>query len=191
MSASNEDDTNPQRRRPGIRNAIVAVAPNPDGFQNALERAKRLIAAEQIRKDARHGDSSRLSASSDAWNRRREFKFNLSRFRYGCWPTALLVALKIPGVRGNPQQAPGTEMSQAFLKTRRCCGQGRAGARSRPILKIVIGGTTPIPDQPDVYRLSDVTSGSLPRHSLRLVPVPPWSNKPSNAPSNREAVVHQ
>jgi hypothetical protein len=56
-----EDDTDPAAPTPRrFRNAIVAVAPNADAFQNALERAKRMIAAEQIKKDARHGDSGAL-----------------------------------------------------------------------------------------------------------------------------------
>ena len=55
------DDADPQAPMPRrYRNAIVAVAPTPDAYAEAIERAQRLLAVEQIEKELR-GESHRIA----------------------------------------------------------------------------------------------------------------------------------
>lgn len=173
-----EDDTDPAAPTPrGFRNAIVAVAPNPDGFQNALERAKRLIAAEQIKKDARHGDSGSLVREQLARlepSLAREFKIQTCR--------AFDTVVRADGVAGRFEEKyqvseeeilskpQGQKCLKAFLEDKEMLYKAGQALDPDRFLKIVIGGTTPIPDQPDVYRLSDVHKRFLAAPGLRLVP---------------------
>ena len=174
----NEDDTDPAAPTPRLfRNAIVAVAPNPDGFQNALERCKRLIAAEQIKKDARHGDSGALVR--EQLNRLeptlvREFKIQTCR--------AFDTVVRADGTAGRFEEKyqvseedilskpQGQKCLRSFLEDKEMIYKAGQALDPDLFLKTIISGTTPIPDQPDVYRLSDVYERFLAAPALRLVP---------------------
>ena len=173
-----EDDTDPAAPTPrAFRNAIVAVAPNADAFQNALERAKRLIAAEQIKKDARHGDSGAMVR--EQLNRleptlAREFKLQTCR--------AFDTVARADGVAGRFEEKyqvseeeilskpQGQKCLKAFLEDKEMLYKAGQALDPDRFLKIVLSGTTPIPDQSDVYRLSDVLKRFLAAPGLRLVP---------------------
>jgi hypothetical protein len=173
-----EDDTDPAAPTPRrFRNAIVAVAPNPDAFQNTLERAKRLIAAEQIKKDARHGDSGALVREQLARlepSLAREFKLQTCR--------AFDTVVRADGVAGRFEEKyqvsdedilskpQGQRCLRAFLEDKEMLYKAGQALDPDRFLKIVLSGTTPIPDQPDVYRLSDVHERFLAAPGLRLVP---------------------
>lgn len=173
-----EDDTDPAAPTPRrFRNAIVAVAPNPDGFQNGLERAKRLIAAEQIRKDARHGDSGALvreQLSRLEPTLAREFKLQTCR--------AFDTVVRADGVAGRFEEKyqvsdedilskpQGQKCLRSFLEDKEMIYKAGQALDPDRFLKTVLGGTTPIPDQPDVHRLSDVHERFLAAPGLRLVP---------------------
>lgn len=173
-----EDDTDPAVPTPRrFRNAIVAVAPNPDAFQNALERAKRLIAAEQIKKDARHGDSGALVREQLARlepSLAREFKLQTCR--------AFDTVVRADGVAGRFEEKyqvsdedilskpQGQRCLRSFLEDKELLYKAGQALDPDRFVKIVLTGTTPIPDQPDVYRLSDVHERFLAAPGLRLVP---------------------
>jgi len=172
------DKTDPAAPRPRrFRNSIVAVAPNPDAFANAIERAKRLIAAEQIEKDARHGDSAALMR--DQLNRikpnlSREFKIQTCR--------AFDTVVRADGPAGRIEEKyqvsddeilskpQGQKCLKAFLEDKEMIYKAGQALDPDRFLKNILTGTTPIPDQPDVYRLSDVHERFLSAPGLRLVP---------------------
>lgn len=173
-----EDDADPAAPIPRrFRNAIVAVAPNHDAFQNALERAKRMIAAEQIRKDARHGDSGALVREQLARiepTLAREFKLQTCR--------AFDTVVRADGVAGRFEekyQVPDEDVLskpqgqlclRSFLEDKEMIYKAGQALDPDRFLKKVLSGTTPIHDKPDVYRLSDVHERFLSTPSLRLVP---------------------
>lgn len=173
-----EDDSDPAAPVPRrFRNAVVAVAPNPDAFQNAVERVKRLIAAEHIRKDARHGDSGALVREQLARlepGLAREFKLQTCR--------AFDTVVRADGVAGRFEEKyqvadedilskpQGQKCLKAFLEDKELLYKAGQSLDPDRFLKVVLAGTTPIPDQPGVYRLSDVQERFLSAPGLRLVP---------------------
>ncbi|MGA2585472.1 MAG: DUF499 domain-containing protein [Candidatus Aminicenantales bacterium] len=173
-----EDDTDPAAPTPRrFRNAIVAVAPNPDAFQNALERTKRLIAAEQIKKDARHGDSGALVREQLTRlepTLAREFKLQTCR--------AFDTVVRADGVAGRFEEKyqvsdedilskpQGQRCLRSFLEDKEMLYKAGQALDPDRFLKTVLSSTTPIPDQPDVYRQSDVHERFLAAPGLRLVP---------------------
>jgi hypothetical protein len=173
-----EDDTDLAAPTPrAFRNAIVAVAPNADAFLNALERAKRLIAAEQIKKDARHGESGamvREQLTRLEPTLAREFKIQTCR--------AFDTVVRADGVAGRFEEKyqvseedilskpQGQKCLKAFLEDKEMLYKAGQALDPDRFLKIVLSGTTPIPDQSDVYRLSDVLKRFLAAPGLRLIP---------------------
>ena len=173
-----EDDSEPSGAIPRrFRNAIVAIAPHPDAFSSALEKAKRLIAAEQIEKDARHGESAALVR--DQLNRikpglTREFKIQTCR--------AFDTVVRADGPVGRIEEKyqvdddeilskpQGQKCLRAFLEDKEMIYKAGQSLDPDRFLKAILTGTTPIPDQPDVYRLSDVHERFLAAPGLRLVP---------------------
>ena len=172
------DTANPSAPVPRrFRNAIVAIAPHPEAFQNALDRAKRLIAAEQIERDARHGDSATLVR--EQLNR---LKPNLLReFRLQSY-RAFDTVVRADGVVGRleekyqvPDDDPltkpqGQKCLRAFLEDKELIYRTGQALDPDRFLKTVLASTTPLPDQPDVFRLSDVHERLLAALGLRLVP---------------------
>jgi hypothetical protein len=173
--ADKTDPAAPVPRR--FRNSIVAIAPHPDAFANALERAKRIIAAEQIEKDARHGDSAALVR--EQLNRikpglTREFKIQTCR--------AFDTVVRADGLVGRIEekyQVPddevlskpqGQKCLRAFLEDKEMIYKAGQSLDPDRFLKTVLAGTTPIPDQADVFHLSDVHERFLAAPGLRLVP---------------------
>ena len=172
-----EDDSEPSTPVPRrFRNSIVAVAPNPDVFNNALEKSKRLIAAEQIEKDARHGESAALVR--DQLNRvkpglTREFKIQTCR--------AFDTVVRADGPVGRIEEKyqvdddeilskpQGQKCLRAFLEDKEMIYKAGQALDPDRFLKTILAGTTPIPDQADVYRLSDVHERFLAAPGLRLV----------------------
>jgi len=173
--ADKTDPAAPVPRR--FRNSIVAIAPHPDAFTNALEKAKRIIAAEQIEKDARHGESAALVR--DQLNRikpglTREFKIQTCR--------AFDTVVRADGPAGRIEekyQVPddeilskpqGQKCLRAFLEDKGMIYKAGESLDPDLFLKKVLAGTTPIPDQPDVFQLSDLHERFLAAPGLRLVP---------------------
>lgn len=174
-NADTSDPAAPVPRR--FRNSIVGVAPSPDSFNMAVERAKRLIAAEQIERDARHGESHALVR--DQLTRikpslSREFKIQTCR--------AFDTVVRADGVVGRLEekyQVPdeeilskpqGQKSLRSFLDDKDLIYRSDAALDPDRFLKAVLAGTTPIPDQPEVYRLGDVHERFLSASGLRLVP---------------------
>lgn len=173
--ADKSDPSPPVPRR--FRNSIVAIAPHPDAFNNALEKVRRVIAAEQIEKDARHGDAAALvrdQLSRVKPGLTREFKMQTCR--------AFDTVVRADGPVGRIEekyQVPddeilskpqGQKCLRAFLEDKEMIYKPGQALDPDRFLKNVLSGTTPIPDQPEVYRLSDLHERFLAAPGLRLVP---------------------
>ncbi|MGD0916904.1 MAG: DUF499 domain-containing protein [Thermodesulfobacteriota bacterium] len=173
--ADTTDPGAPVPRR--FRNAIVAIAPSPDGFNTAIEKARRLIAAEQIERDAKHGESHALVR--EQLNRikptlSREFKIQTCR--------AFDTVVRTEGVAGRLEekyQVPdeeilskpqGQKCLRSFLQDKDMIYPPGASLDPDRFLKNVLTGATPLPGQSDTYRLSDVHERFLSAPGLRLVP---------------------
>jgi hypothetical protein len=173
--ADTSDPAAPVPRR--FRNAIVAVAPSPDAFNSALEKVKRLIAAEQIERDAKHGESHALVR--EQLNRikpslTREFKIQTCR--------AFDTVVRSDGIAGRLEEKyqvseeeilskpQGQKCLRSFLQDKDMIYPAGSSLDPDRFLKNVLTGATPLPDQPEVYRLSDVHERFLSAPNLRLVP---------------------
>jgi len=174
------DTRNPSAPVPRrFRNAIVAIAPQPDAFNNAIERAKRLIAAEQIEREARHSQSAALVR--DQLQRIkprlvREFRIQTSR-AFDTLVRSEGVICQIEEEYQVPdeevlRQPQGQRVLMRFLESKGLIYKTGDSLDPDLFLKVILGGTTPIPDQPDVHRLSDVHERFLSAQGLRLVPDP-------------------
>ncbi len=172
--ADTSDPNAPIPRR--YRNAIVAVAAEVNGYNAAIEKARRLIAAEQIESDARHGDS--FSLVRDQLNR---LKPGLQReLRIQTW-RAFDTVVRTDGVAGRLEEryqvpddqimaAPqGQKMLAAFLREKQMMYGPEDKLDPDVFLKVVLSGATPIPSQPDAYRVPDVHERFLAAPKLRLV----------------------
>jgi hypothetical protein len=169
------DPSAPVPRR--FRNAIVGVAPHPDAFNNALEKARRIIAAEQIEKDAKGTQAEALVRDQLIRVKpglAREFKIQTCR--------AFDTIVRADGIAGRIEekyQVPdedilskpqGQKCLRAFLEAKEMIYKPGQALDPDRFLKNVLTGATPIPDQPEVYRLSDVHERFLAAPGLRLVP---------------------
>lgn len=161
-----------------FRNAIVAVAPNESALQSALDRARRLIAAEHIEREARRSQGGAL-----VLDQLKRIKPNITReFRIqACRAFSLVVGAEgvltrnfwekyqVPDddILGKPQGQKG--LRRFLEETGRLYGADDA-LDPDLFLDRVLPGTTPIPDQPGVFRLSDIHERLLSAPGLRLIP---------------------
>ncbi len=172
------DTTDPAAPIPRrYRNAIVAIAPAPAMFDSAVERARRLIAAEQIDEGSKHGESRALVRDQLLRimpNLQREFGIQARR--------AFDTVVRGDGVVGRLEekhQVPDDEILakprgqsclQTFLEDKEMIYSTKKVLDPERFMKNALPGTTPIPDQPQVYRLSDVHERLLGAPNLRLIP---------------------
>ena len=154
---------------------------------NALDRAKRVIAAEQIEKDARHGESAALvrdQLSRVKPTLAREFKLQTCR--------AFDTVVRADGVIGRSEEIyqvvsdedilsrpQGQKCLRAFLEDKELIYKVGQALDPDRFLKVVLPGATPIPDQPGVYRLSDVHSVFWPPPACDSYRMLPSSSRPS------------
>lgn len=172
--ADRTDPSAPIPRR--YRNAIVAVAPTKDALANAMDRARRLIAAEAIERDSRNGETAGLVREQMGRvkpNLAREFKLQTAR--------AFDTVVRAEGAIGRIEEKyqvsdedilskpQGQKCLQAFLEEKELIYKADDSLDPDRFLKIVLSGTTPVPGQVDVHSLSDVHERFLSAMGLRLV----------------------
>lgn len=171
------DTSDPQAPIPRLyRNAIVAVAPTVESLNCAVDRAKRLIASEQIDRDAKHGESHALVREQLKGLKPkliREFKIQTYR--------AFNTIVRSDGVVGSLEEKyqvadeeellskpQGQKSLIAFLEDKDLIYPAGKALDPDKFLKDVLAGATPYPDHPDVYLLSDVHARFLSAPKLRL-----------------------
>lgn len=175
--ADTTDPNAPIPRR--FRNSIVAITPSADSYQAAIEKAQKIIAAETVERDAKKGEKGdRHALIRDQMNRykpriEREFKIQTRR--------AFDTVIRAEGTVGKLEEryqvsdeeilrsAHGQKCLKAFLQDKDMIYPSGSALDPDRFIRNILAGTTPIPDQPDTYRLSDVHERFLSAPGLRLI----------------------
>jgi hypothetical protein len=158
------------------RNAIVAVAPSPDLLSVAEDKAKRLIASEQIEHDARN--SQNFALVRDQLSRikpglAREFKIQTCR--------AFDIVVRTEGQIGRIEEKyqvseeeilrkpQGQKCIYNFLSDKDMIYKQGSALDPDRFLKTILAGATPIPGKPDAYKTSGILERFLAAPGLRLL----------------------
>lgn len=172
------DDSDPQAPIPRLfQNAIVAIAPTPAALGAAVERARRLMAAEAIEKESRHGESSKLTREQlQRTKPELEKQFRIQTRRSfdrvvlasgGSYTIEEQYQVGDDAILQRPQ---GQAILRKFLEAKNLIyKQGDALDVDR-FLADVLPGATPLVGQPDVYTLKAVHERFLAAPGLRLIP---------------------
>lgn len=158
-------------------NAVVAVAPTPAMMNGALDRSRRLLAAEAIERQHRTGDEGRLIRMQLD-----KVKPDLQkRFRIDTRRAFNLVVLA-DGQKGKVEeefQVPDEEILQhnkgqeglkKFLEAKKLIYPADDALAGEFFAKRILPGATPLSDQPSVYTAKAVHERFLSAPGLRLVP---------------------
>jgi len=175
---SYSDDTNPQEPMPRMfQNAILAVTANISAFNEAISRAQRLMAAEQIEREHKTGETGKLIREQ-----LKRVKPELQKqFRLQACRAFDRVAFAGGAVKSLDEQfqvsdeqvmkrAQGQACLRDFLDAKGLIYQPSDALDVNRFLKDVLPGTTPIPDNPDVYTAKAVHERFLSAPGLRLIP---------------------
>lgn len=168
-----DDGTSPLPRR--FINAIAALAPTPEKFNEAIAHARRLIAGEQVQEEYRRTEKER--ATREQMERilpTLRKRFQVASIR--AFDTVVLAS----GVVGRIDAAyqVGEESIQRFMgqqelkKFLQDKGQlyERTDALDPERLLELLAGATPLPDNPEVYTARAVHERLLSAPELRLIP---------------------
>ncbi len=171
------DHTDPQAPLPRrFLNAIVAVAARSEAFEAAIDRARRLKAAEAIRKENQSNDAGKLVR--DQLQRtmpelRKAFRVQTCR----AFDRIVLAGNVSYGLEEQFQVseeqllagAEGQDCVLRFLKAKRLIYVPGDALDSAKFVKDILPGTTPLPDQPGVYSARAIHERLLGAPGLRLI----------------------
>lgn len=182
------DDSNPSAPIPRrFQNAIVAVAPSASALDAAVERARRLLAAEAIERDNRTGESGKLIREQ-----LQRLKPELQKqFRIQACRAFNRVVIAAGGSKGGGksqissyeleeqfqvpedkilQHAQGQACLRKFLDEKGLIYQPGNALDVGRFLRDVLPGATPLPDKPEVYTAKAIHERFLSARGLRLLP---------------------
>jgi len=175
---SYSDDTNPQEPMPRMfQNAILAVTANTSAFNEAISRAQRLMAAEQIERGHKTGETGKLIREQ----LKRVKPELLKQFRLqACRAFDRVIFAGGAGKSLDEQfqvsdeqvmkRAQGQACLRNFLDAKDLIYQPSDALDVNRFLKDVLPGTTPVSDKPDVYTAKAVHERFLSAPGLRLIP---------------------
>ena len=175
---SYSDDTNPQEPMPRMfQNAIVAITASASGLNEAISRAQRLMAAEQIERQHKTGETGKLIREQ----LKRVTPELLKHFRLQACRAFDRVVFAGGTVKSLDEQfqvsdeqimkrAQGQACLRSFLEAKNLIYQPTDALDVNRFLKDVLPGTTPLPDNPDVYTAKAVHERFLSAPGLRLIP---------------------
>ena len=175
---SYSDDTNPQEPMPRMfQNAILAVTANTSAFNEAISRAQRLMAAEQIEREHKTGETGKLIREQ----LKRVKPELLKQFRLqACRAFDRVIFAGGTGKSLDEQfqvsdeqvmkRAQGQACLRNFLDAKDLIYQPSDALDINRFLKDVLPGTTPLTDNPDVYTAKAVHERFLSAPGLRLIP---------------------
>jgi hypothetical protein len=172
------DDTDPSAPTPRrFQNAILAITATPSSFNNALDCAQRLLAAEAIERDHKTGESNKLVR--DQMKRimpELQKKFRIQTCRAfdrivlaGGSSYPIEEQFQVPDEQVM-QRAHGQTCIRKFLETKGLIYQSGDALDVGRFIKDVLPGTTPIPDKPDTNTAKAVHERFLSAPGLRLIP---------------------
>ena len=175
---SYSDDTNPQEPMTRMfQNAILAVTANTTALNEAISRAQRIMAAEQIEREHKTGETGKLIREQ-----LKQVKPELLKhFRLqSCRAFDRVVFAGGTGKSLDEQfqvsdeqvmkRAQGQACLRNFLDAKDLIYQPSDALDVNRFLKDVLPGTTPISDKPDVYTAKAVHERFLSAPGLRLIP---------------------
>lgn len=172
------DDTNPEAPIPRrFQNAIVAVAPTPASFSEAVEKAKRLLAAEEIEREYRTGEANRLTREQLQRVKPEIVKsFRIQTYR--AFDRVVFAGGKSYTIE-EQYQVPDEELLQRpqgqaclrrFLEAKNLIYRSGDALDTLRFVRDILRGTTPLPDQPGVYTARAIHERFLSAPNLRLIP---------------------
>jgi len=172
------DDSEPASPMPRLyKNAIVAVAPTPSSLNDAIQRARRMNAAENIGKEHRTGDAGKIVREQlKRVQPELTHQFQIQARRAfdrvvlpGCSPKHLDERFQVPDdqILSSPK---GQHCLMEFLKANDMIYEQNQALDIDRFLKDVLPGTTPRPDAPDVFSAKAVHERFLSAPNLRLIP---------------------
>lgn len=173
-----EDDTDENALMPrGFQNAIVAVTATPSALNHAIDRARRLLAAEAIEREHKTGDASKLIR--EQLNKLKpEFlkQFRLQAYRASdrvVFANGQVLSLdesfQVPEEQmlARPQGQAGL---RRFLNTKGLIYQAGDALDLHRFFKDVLPGAVPVAGKTGVYTARAVYERFLSAQGLRLVP---------------------
>jgi Protein of unknown function (DUF499) len=172
------DDTDPKAPIPrGFQNAILAVTATTSSFNNAVDRAQRLLAAEAIEREHRAGESSRLvreQLQRIKPDLQKQFRIQTCRaFDRVVLAGGLTSTLEEQFQVSDEQilqRAHGQTCLRKFLDVKGLVYQAGDALDIERFLKDVLPGTTPLPEKPEVYTAKAIHERFLSAPGQRLVP---------------------
>lgn len=174
----NSDDSNPQAPIPRrFRNSIFAVTATTSDLDSAIDKARRLMAAEAIEKDYKTGDTGKLIREQLQRIKpelQKQFRiqtcraFNRVIFSGGM---SFPIEEKYQGSDEQILQRPqGQSCLRTFLMDKGLIYGPQDSIDTGKFLKDILPGTTPLPDKPDVYTAKAIHERFLSAPKLRLIP---------------------
>ncbi len=176
-----EDDSNPERPMPRqFINAIVAITANPSALSAAVERAQRMLAADQILEENKSGESGKLvreQLKTILPRLQKDFRIQACRaFDRVVLPggTAYSIEEKYQVSDEDVLAKPrGQECLRRFLNDKGLIYQPGDSLDVERFLRDVLPGATPVAGQADAFSAKAVHERFLSTPKMRLVPSPP------------------
>jgi hypothetical protein len=172
------DDSEPAAPMPrAFQNAIVAVAPTPTALNEAIQRSRRLLAAESIQRDHKTGDSGKLvreQLKRILPELTKQFQIQTRRtFDQVVLPGGIVKHMDETHQVPEDQilaKAHGQNCLKKFLESNHMIYEPGQALDVDRFLKEVLPGTTPLADKPGVYTAKAVHERFLSAPGLRLIP---------------------
>ncbi len=173
--ADDSDPAAPIPRR--FQNAILAVTASSTAFNNAIDRAQRLLAAEAIERDYRTGDAGKLVREQLQRIKpelQKQFRIQTCRafdriVLAGGMVYSLEEQFQVPEEQ-MLQKAHGQACVKKFLDSKGLMYQPEDALDVDRFVKDILPGTTPIPKMPEVYTAKAIHERFLGAPKLRLIP---------------------
>jgi hypothetical protein len=174
------DDSDPHASIPRrFQNAILAVTATPVALSAAIDRARRLMAAEEIERQNKAGDASKL-VREQLQRIKPELQKQFRIQTYRAFDRIVLsegasysLDEQFQGPDEQILQRPQGQVSvMNFLKAKALVYEGGDALDTGRFLKEVLPGTTPIPGDTAVYTAKAIHERFLSAPKLRLVPDP-------------------
>ena len=172
-----EDDTDPQAPSPRLfKNSMVAVTASPSALNEAIDRAQRLMAAEEIEKENRTGDAGKLIRDQLArvkpelqkrFSQQARRAFDRVVTAGGVYTLEEKFQVSEDQIIQRPQ---GQSCLRNFLDTKGLMYQPGEALDPDRFLKSVLPGATSRVGSPDVYSARAVHERFLATPDLRLLP---------------------
>ena len=172
------DDTPGAETMRTYRNAVLAVAPDPNGLEKAIQRMQRLMAAEAIEAEQTNSEGGRLA--------REQLKKQIPELRKATRLEAARAFNRLVLADGAvltiderfitppdtpPMQLPsGQEAVKAFVEDRKLIYADTDSLFPDRFLELVFNGATPLADEPEARSAAALHRRFLSAQGLRLVP---------------------